>query len=314
MTQLATVLMQLGNLKEQRAARKQQAEFRRAYTAPLMKAQAKYQNALADQANDQTLNDMKEKTEAARARGFNLEADKMKATLDKIAELQKGDEDDQDMARNYLLEIDNSKANADQMRGLTLQNQQMQTAIQAMAHQLSQDRFNLAQLESNLGFLAEYADETEDVMTKSVVDTVRKDLHEKFFGTKIPDKPGPARTKQTGRLGFGVRDKPGGTGRAPVRSPSKAAPKKITQPKQKPAAKAPEASEAMSIDDLRSVSETAKENNISILDVAEGVKALTQTFPEFSKEDQISAAERLAEGFSVEEIKEFYESQKGENE
>ena len=81
----------------------------------------------------------------------------------------------------------------------------------------------------------------------------------------------------------------------PKPAPSKAAEKK-----------APESS-MLTTDETVAVLQKAQENNINALDIAAGVQKLIEMFPEFSRDDVLAAHNRLAEGFTIEQIKEAYE-------
>jgi len=298
--ELAKTLMQLSSLSEQRKARKEELEFKKMYEAPLKEAYTGYYNAMIDKMQNEELLGYEKALKRAQVFGAEAEVGITQATFDEIKRLRGGSEEDKDIARNYLLKIDQNQAFRDQLAAIRVQNEQLQTMISSQNQQLGIMKFNQALTESLLGAVADPELRTlfTEVLGKKGADTVRKGAVEKFTGAKAPEK------KEGGFWDIFKRKD---------RFPDEG----IFAPKPKPApAKAPEKKEEkpgavmLTTDETAAIYEKARENDISPLDIAAGVQKLIEMFPELDREDLLSAHERLAEGFTVEELIDHYNEKK----
>lgn len=309
MGQLADTLMQISRQKEVREARRSSDRFRDKHTKPYQDAQAKYYKALAMRQNVETLNLLDDELKEFKTAGAKLEAEKLKLTLDAIKRLPEDDP-------VRLQALTGIKQNQD-LRDL---NDTVRTILANRTLQLREASAGLSQSRDNYMRLFENSAEGDRTRAyfrdRGILDETIQDAIEGTFDRKVPEKVDPKGFLE--RIMDTLYSEPGiveprqvepeqrkPSGEPSARAPSKLAP---TKKAEMAPAKKEEKPSALDMDKLGPILEKADENNIKWKDIQAGVQELVQSFPNLSEDDKISAYDKLAEGFTVDELVDYYKS------
>lgn len=188
---LARGLMALQGSIAEREARREQKEFQKKYEIPYKEALTNVANAQAKLIVSQTL-DEKSRQRKARldVRGQRQELALGDFTVDELTRVKKLAETDPDMQKlltNYVFKINQGEAFQNMIRGLTLQNQQMQVVIQKMALGLQISEADRKKQEAWLNLRA--SKEGEKMLRDaygSTLDALVKEKVEKYTDKKAP--------------------------------------------------------------------------------------------------------------------------------
>ncbi len=326
--ELARGLMQLSGLAEQRRAKKEEERFNKAYREPYFKALTDLQNAQVDKMMDVDLREAETRFKEAQA--FGAETESMKAfDAYRLAQqmIDSGDEDKMSMARNWFMEMKGGEDFRKQIDLMQVGLAKDRNVISAQGVEISRLGFALkeAGFITSLLLSDEFMDKLEKVAGKEGKKAFEKGAIEDISRQKALEKDETSifdRIKSllddaaAGKFGTGAAPPFGGgvqaqppprtrTAAPPAKPPSKAAPKK-----------APKAvdQEEITMDEFVPISAKAQENNVDPKDIYIGIQKLVQLFPEMTKEDKLGAADKIAEGFTIEEVIKHYQSVKGKDE
>ena len=302
---MARDLIELSRGIESRKAREEQKKFQEAYVAPLNEAYANYYNAMADKMGDTVLADLEKQLKTAQVLGATAEATILGEKYNTLMEMKgSGDPNQKRMANECLLGINVNQAMKNQLDQIRVMNDQLATFIQAQGLELNKMKYESDTLQSIIGLSISPEGQKflNDVLGKEGAKAVKRRATERFTGAKSTADSEPTILEKLLSV-ISREDQYPNEGKfsKPVQS-------RPAAPQRKPA-------EITSLETVTEVEKApifqkADANKIRWSSVEDGIEELIQTYPELSKEDVISAMNRLAEGFTVEQIKEHYEQNK----
>lgn len=310
--QLANTLMQLSSLKEQKAARKEEEDFRKIYVGPYMKAQKMLMDAQTDRAMDADLLEYEKRFKSAQTFGEETEAFISGERLDLLRRMSEGDEDDQAAARAYYLGIKENEGLRDQIAVMGVGQAEFRNQIALFGAQIQKDAFDLKQREFQIAVLLnpELRSVAKEELGKDGADAFRRKTIEEATGEKAVEKEERTVYERIRDLIMRKDQFPDeGVFSEPSRRKALPAAKPKPAPVKAPEKKAP-SSTTLTTDESAAIFQKAQDNNINAVDIAAGVQKLVEMFPELNRDDVLSAHERLAEGFTVEELIDHYNEKK----
>ena len=306
--ELARGLMQIASLKEQKKARKEELEFKKAYEAPFREALTNLYNAQATRMADRELTGLQEEQK----RETGLKANRLQLVLDEIEKLDK----DSPLRSQAIFGIRDTQDMANELRmmGLRLQEQSLDLRRSQAEVKLSTDRIDKVFGDDPIG--AAIRRELKDAGKLSqVVD----EAIEGAFDVEVPTKKEGESFLEKIRSLLGKKPAPSEPFRGPpvgMGYPYVPKAKPAVPPRPKPApVKAPEkkggaTSIQFTTDETAAIYEKARENDVNPLDIAAGVQKLVATFPDLDKDTLLEAHNLLAEGEPVEDVRKFIEERK----